>query len=332
MYTDAKIDDSRSTGSIITKQLMNQLGHQINRAASARIITTDGATKTPISKIDALSIEVNGIIVPIKNTQELQLSQNSQYTCVPAMCSHFKPITMPSAPLIEFEKEKKKSTWEVYQVSWADENHNKLPPILFWDNNNKKSRRKNLPEILTKPEKLITTKTNQQTGSEKKQTRERERRRKKKPLSPCVNCGKKLLSMGICCGNDKEYSIATKFYCHSYNQLCFACETILSDKGMWNDIPGCGEICDEIALQQLEGYLHNKHELWRMVYVKAEGTTTSKLLEIKNNPLSLPEPKYIQIFDIFGNIEDNSKEFHEHYQHLALTKEEQEQHLEQLNT
>ncbi|KAG9291364.1 hypothetical protein G9A89_003468 [Geosiphon pyriformis] len=28
------------------------------------------------------------------------------------------------APLIEFEKVKKKLTWEAYQVSWADENHN----------------------------------------------------------------------------------------------------------------------------------------------------------------------------------------------------------------
>ncbi|KAG9302943.1 hypothetical protein G9A89_022360 [Geosiphon pyriformis] len=44
------------------------------------------------------------------NTQELQFSQNGQYTCVPATCGHFKPITMPSAPFIEFEEEKKKPT------------------------------------------------------------------------------------------------------------------------------------------------------------------------------------------------------------------------------
>ncbi|KAG9299965.1 hypothetical protein G9A89_009693 [Geosiphon pyriformis] len=69
-----------------------------------------------------------------------------------------------------------------------------------------------------------------------------------------------------------------------------------------------------------------------MVYVKAENATTSKLLEIKNNPLSLPEPEYIQTFDVFGNIEDNPKEFYKHYQRLAPTKEEQKQCLEQLNT
>ncbi|KAG9287552.1 hypothetical protein G9A89_019613 [Geosiphon pyriformis] len=74
MYTDAKIDehfiklilDNESTGSIITKQLMDQLGHQVDHAGSARIITADEATKTPIGKIDNFSIKVNGITIPIK--------------------------------------------------------------------------------------------------------------------------------------------------------------------------------------------------------------------------------------------------------------------------
>ncbi|KAG9299438.1 hypothetical protein G9A89_009390 [Geosiphon pyriformis] len=74
MYTDVKIDgyaiklilDSKSAGSIITRQFMDQLGHQIDCAASPRIITTDGATKTPIDEINDFSIEVNGIIVLIK--------------------------------------------------------------------------------------------------------------------------------------------------------------------------------------------------------------------------------------------------------------------------
>ncbi|KAG9295356.1 hypothetical protein G9A89_013385 [Geosiphon pyriformis] len=112
MYTDAKVDghfiklilNSGSAGSIITKQLMNQLGCQVNRAVSTRIITADGATKTSIGEIDDFPIEVNSIMVPIKvlvieatqyqaligndwlsknnvlldwNTQKLQISQNS---------------------------------------------------------------------------------------------------------------------------------------------------------------------------------------------------------------------------------------------------------------
>ncbi|KAG9290036.1 hypothetical protein G9A89_010342 [Geosiphon pyriformis] len=52
MYTDAKID--------------GQSIKLILDTASARIITTDGVTKTPIGKIDALPIEVNDIIIPIK--------------------------------------------------------------------------------------------------------------------------------------------------------------------------------------------------------------------------------------------------------------------------
>ncbi|KAG9303329.1 hypothetical protein G9A89_013655 [Geosiphon pyriformis] len=94
MYTNAKIN-SQSIKLILDSGLAD--------TASARIIITDGATKTPIGEIDALLIEVNGIIVPIKvlvieatqyqalvgnnwlsktyrtldwNTQELQLSQN----------------------------------------------------------------------------------------------------------------------------------------------------------------------------------------------------------------------------------------------------------------
>ncbi|KAG9295595.1 hypothetical protein G9A89_000960 [Geosiphon pyriformis] len=113
MYTDAKIDghhiklilDSGSASSIITRQLIDLLGRRVDRATSVRIIMADGATKTPIGKIDDLPIKINGIIVPIKvlvmeatqyqtlvgndwlfktnatldwNTQELQFSQNRQ--------------------------------------------------------------------------------------------------------------------------------------------------------------------------------------------------------------------------------------------------------------
>ncbi|KAG9298632.1 hypothetical protein G9A89_012700 [Geosiphon pyriformis] len=117
IYTDAKIN--------------------VDRAASARIITTNRATKTPIGEIDNLPIEINGITIPIKvlvmeatqyqtlvgnnwlfkinvtldwNTQELQLSQNRQHTHVSAMCDHFKSIIMSSALLIKFKEEKEKPT------------------------------------------------------------------------------------------------------------------------------------------------------------------------------------------------------------------------------
>ncbi|KAG9291791.1 hypothetical protein G9A89_012076 [Geosiphon pyriformis] len=45
---------------------MDQLDRQVDRAASARIITADGTIKTPINKIDNFPFEVNGIIMSIK--------------------------------------------------------------------------------------------------------------------------------------------------------------------------------------------------------------------------------------------------------------------------
>ncbi|KAG9290876.1 hypothetical protein G9A89_011026 [Geosiphon pyriformis] len=74
MYTDAKVNEhsiklilnSGLAGSIITKQLMDQLGHRVDHTASARIITTNRTTKTPIGEINNFPIEVNGIIIPIK--------------------------------------------------------------------------------------------------------------------------------------------------------------------------------------------------------------------------------------------------------------------------
>ncbi|KAG9294256.1 hypothetical protein G9A89_021615 [Geosiphon pyriformis] len=74
LYTDArvgKIDiklilDSGSAGSIITKQLMDQLGRRVDHAATTQIITADGNTKTSIEEIDNFLFEINGIQIPIK--------------------------------------------------------------------------------------------------------------------------------------------------------------------------------------------------------------------------------------------------------------------------
>ncbi|KAG9284301.1 hypothetical protein G9A89_002111 [Geosiphon pyriformis] len=115
LYTDAKVRridiklilDSGSAGSIITKQFMDQLGHQVDCVATAQIITADENTKTPIEEIDNFPFKINGIQIPIKvlimeatqyqalignnwlskanatlnwNTQELQLTFNGQHT------------------------------------------------------------------------------------------------------------------------------------------------------------------------------------------------------------------------------------------------------------
>ncbi|KAG9305693.1 hypothetical protein G9A89_022615 [Geosiphon pyriformis] len=76
------------------------------------------------------------------NIQELQLSQNSQHIQVPVTCGHFKPINMPLAFPIEFDNEEKKPIWKAYQISWANNNHNELPPILDWEEKDKKKGKK----------------------------------------------------------------------------------------------------------------------------------------------------------------------------------------------
>ncbi|KAG9301400.1 hypothetical protein G9A89_018072 [Geosiphon pyriformis] len=119
MYTNTKVEgqsiklilDSGSAGSIITQQLMEQLA----------LIGNDWLFK------------VNATLD--WNTQKLQLTYQDQHMHVPATCGHFK--TPPREKLlIELEEEKEKPTWEAYQVLWANEEHNELPPILPWDNNN----------------------------------------------------------------------------------------------------------------------------------------------------------------------------------------------------
>ncbi|KAG9292792.1 hypothetical protein G9A89_006353 [Geosiphon pyriformis] len=74
LYTDARVGgidiklilDSGSASSIITKQLIDQLGRRVNHAATAWIITADGNTKTLIEEIDNFPFEINGIQISTK--------------------------------------------------------------------------------------------------------------------------------------------------------------------------------------------------------------------------------------------------------------------------
>ncbi|KAG9301105.1 hypothetical protein G9A89_012488 [Geosiphon pyriformis] len=155
MYTNAKVDGHS------IKLILDSGSAGIDRAASAHIITADRATKTPISKIDNFPFKINGIIIPIKyqafigndwlfktnamldwTTQKLQLSQNGQHTRVPATCGHFKLSNIRTTTLlIKFKKEENKPMWKVYQVLWTKVDHNELPPILSWNDNNNEKRK-----------------------------------------------------------------------------------------------------------------------------------------------------------------------------------------------
>ncbi|KAG9304646.1 hypothetical protein G9A89_020210 [Geosiphon pyriformis] len=279
---------------------MNQLGCQVDCAASTRIITANGATKTPISEIDDFLFEINSIIAPIKVLVMEAIQYQAQHTCVPAMCSHFW-INTTSTPLIEFKEEKKnlsEKPIKSYEPMASTMNYH----LYFHETTRKRENKKrNLPKMTIKNYGLTTIRTKEETKKEK------EKRKKEEPAPAitttytpytytppqpsnycqlklvCINCDKKLLSISVCCDKNEKYPMAIKFYCHPSS-------------------------------------------------AKVEGTTFSKLLEIKNNLLSLSEFEYIPTFDVFGNVENNPKKFHKHYQHLALTREKQEQCLEEINT
>ncbi|KAG9303549.1 hypothetical protein G9A89_018445 [Geosiphon pyriformis] len=294
----------------------------------------NGVTMTSIGKIDDLPIEINGIIVPIKvfimeatqyqalvgnnwlsktnttlnwNTQELQLSQNGRHMRIPATCGHFK-TTNTTAPLIDFKKKKPKPTWEAYQVSWADEEHNELPPILSWDNNRKG---KQTNKLTWKTDDLTWTDNKQEEASSWEWNEDKGKGKEKKegipptttiynfythytpqqsnyqwPRLVCIDCGKKLSSIGTCCGDDEEYHTAIN--------------------------------CP-----------HDDNELWQMATTKIEGALPEEIRTIKNN---LPESIKLDwnTEPVINFLEP--EEFHEHYQNLVLTKKEQKQWLAQLNT
>ncbi|KAG9297625.1 hypothetical protein G9A89_011140 [Geosiphon pyriformis] len=385
MYTDARVDghpiklilDSGSAGSIITKQLMNQLGCRVDQAASTRIITANGVTKTPISEIDDFPFEVNSIITPIKvlvieaiqyqalignnwlfkanatldwNTQELQLMYQGQHICVLATCGHFK--TPPREKLlIELEEEKEKPTWKAYQVSWADKKHNKLLPILFWNDNNKKKG---------KQKKKLTWETNDLTWtdndkSEPTSSWEWEEDKENKGKEKEKETTQTTTAYNTYTTPQRSTYRQSKLICVNCgkwdNQPCLACGETLLDEGMWHDISGCGGTCDiscqytilisdwvrketpieavwKKAIQRLDSCPHDDNKIWQMALAKIKGVMPEEIKMIKDNL-----PKLLELdwdTEPIINLLD-PEQFHEHYQELAPTRKEQEQQLEQLN-
>ncbi|KAG9307626.1 hypothetical protein G9A89_023191 [Geosiphon pyriformis] len=74
MYTEAEIKgkticlilESRSAGSIITYQLMQQLKKNVNQPAQTVIVIANGMKKTPIGEIDNFSFTLDGITISVK--------------------------------------------------------------------------------------------------------------------------------------------------------------------------------------------------------------------------------------------------------------------------
>ncbi|KAG9307176.1 hypothetical protein G9A89_017004 [Geosiphon pyriformis] len=151
--------DSGSAGSIITLQLVNQLGFKVDRAATSQIITADGSTKLPYGEINSFPFEINGIVIPTKvlvmdatqyqaliendwltkanttldwTTQELLINYNGHQAKIPAICGHFQKPSANQRPTFKFEENPALLAIETYQLSWADDQRTGLPAIPKW--------------------------------------------------------------------------------------------------------------------------------------------------------------------------------------------------------
>ncbi|KAG9303808.1 hypothetical protein G9A89_018705 [Geosiphon pyriformis] len=167
IYTEATVNntpiklilDSGSAGSIVTLQLINQLGFKVDRAVMSQIITADGSTKLPYGEIDSFSFEINGIVIPTKvlvmdatqyqvlvgndwltkanatldwTIQELLINYNSHQAKIPTTCGHFQKPSANQRPTFEFEKNPALPAIETYQLSWADDQRTGLPAVPTW--------------------------------------------------------------------------------------------------------------------------------------------------------------------------------------------------------
>ncbi|KAG9300172.1 hypothetical protein G9A89_010582 [Geosiphon pyriformis] len=235
LYTDAKV------GGIDIKLILDSRS-AIDHATTAQIITVNGNTKTLIEEIDNFPFEINGIQISIKNTQKFQLMFNEQHAQVPATCRHFKTQCTKES-LIEFKDTSLSPTIETYQVSWADDYRTKLLPLSTWEEKGK-GRAKEEPQL-----SLLGYVTLDQKNLFYQP-----------PRLICVNCGKKLSTMGACIGDNKEWSTTTKYYCRP-------CLLERFEQPKRQDKEGT---CDKASLNRLNGYSHDDHKIWRMTNTKIE--------------------------------------------------------------
>ncbi|KAG9304374.1 hypothetical protein G9A89_019936 [Geosiphon pyriformis] len=321
MYTEATVNntpiklilDSGSAGSIVTLQLVNQLGFKVDRAATSQIITADGSTKLPYGEIDSFPFEINGIVIPTK----VLVMDATQYQALVGN----DWLTKANATL-----------------DWTTQE------LLI----NYNAPTKDLPSNLRKIQHYQPSKPISSLGlmTKEQDYQPYQRRPVKKdpngtrPKLECSVCKKKLSSMTACSTPDEDPRNPTHYYCNHCNkekydeEPCLACGEPLPRECDWNDLPGRERTCDTTcqytilicdwvrgetpfeaafnrALKRLQHYPHDEDELYN--------TAQAKSAKVADEVTSY-------------NMFDPVDEFQDYYQQLCPTRQEQEQYLAQINT
>ncbi|KAG9292196.1 hypothetical protein G9A89_023916 [Geosiphon pyriformis] len=282
MYTEATVNntpiklilDSGSAGSIVTLQLVNQLGFKVDCAATFQIITADGSTKLPYGEIDSFPFEINGIVIPTK----VLVMDATQY----------------QAPTFEFEKNPALPAIETYQLSWADDQRTGLPAVPTWTSEersewNQVSSRRNHQRRRPKLEcSVCKKKLSSMTACSAPD---------EDPRNPthyyCNRCNKEKYGYSERHGKWDE-------------EPCLACGEPLPRGCDWNDLPGRGGTCDATcqytificdwvrggtpfeaafnrALKRLQHYPHDEDELYNTAQAKVRGGTAEEIRRWKES-------------------------------------------------
>ncbi|KAG9285381.1 hypothetical protein G9A89_010856 [Geosiphon pyriformis] len=327
--------------------------HRVDCTASARIITADGATKTPIGEIDDFSIEVNDIIVPIKietpkSSSLARIVNTHEYQPRVATSSLF---THHQHHLSNLKKKKQNPSGKhtkSHGPTLTTMNCCQYSPKTT-TTMERRNKEKNLPEKPSSTLGLTTTKSKEKEKKKEENipeetttAREITSGWKRKYLHEPIkepsyislkykNCRKKLFSIGAWVVKTTRCEPITIASSAIGNNMA----TQKDKARMWNNIPSREGTCDTScqymilisdwvsrAISHLDGYPHDENKIWQMANAKVEGISPSKILEIKNN---LPEPTDIVLVlnpDAFINLKNSPEEFHEHYQNLALMKKD----------
>ncbi|KAG9297219.1 hypothetical protein G9A89_019500 [Geosiphon pyriformis] len=341
MYTNAKVN--------------------VDQAASTRIITADGATKTPIGKIDNFPFKVNSIIVLIKvlvikatqyqalvgnnwfmktnaildwTMQELQLSQNGQHTHVLATLRR-KKKNLLGKPIKSCGLTMTTMNYCQYSLGMTmtikkenkEKNISEKPLLTLGPTIAKVKKGKGKEKKENVPKEIKSTETQPKDGQAHT------------PFTSCYHShhlfhlNTKTVKKNFLPWEHGSRQTKTTEHEHIITANCAIANAmdIQSAKasGTMNHVSLDVEQHSWLR-RNMRHFIPN--EIWRMANAKVQEAMPSEILEVKNNPPEQINIILVPNLDIFFNIKTNSEDFHEHYQNLAPTRKEQEKCLAQLNT